>query len=152
MNKIFFILIILWGKSNAQESINSTSGLAIGSGGTVAFTLGQICYKELNTPSGSISEGIQHAYEIYPLSSNNFVEAAKLKPFPNPTIGLLNIELNSLNEYQFRIVDVNGIPIINGILSSGANWVDLEKFNPGIYIIEVLNQQSSKQIFKVVKN
>ena len=56
---------LLWGSfAQAQESVNSTGGNATGSGGTVAYSVGQVVYTANTGSSGNVEQGVQHAYEI----------------------------------------------------------------------------------------
>ena len=56
---------LLWaGLAQAQESVNAYGGDAKGSGGTVAYSVGQIVYTTHTGATGSVAQGVQQAYEI----------------------------------------------------------------------------------------
>ena len=69
-NKSKPILMILGGLlsvglSYAQESANASGGNATGSGGTLAYSIGQIVFTTNTGSTGSVAQGVQHGYEIY---------------------------------------------------------------------------------------
>jgi len=58
--------LLLWvGFVQAQESVNASGGNAIGNGGTVAYSVGQVVYTTDTDASGTVSQGVQQAYEIF---------------------------------------------------------------------------------------
>ena len=58
--------LLLWvGFVQAQESVNASGGNAIGSGGTVAYSIGQVVYTANTDASGTVSQGAQQTYEIF---------------------------------------------------------------------------------------
>ncbi len=57
---------LLWaGLAQSQESANASGGDATGSGGTVAYSVGQVVYTSNTSSSGTVDQGVQHAFEIY---------------------------------------------------------------------------------------
>jgi len=53
---------LLWGGFVcAQDSTNSSGGNATGSGGTVAYSVGQVVYTTNTGTNGSLAQGVQHA-------------------------------------------------------------------------------------------
>lgn len=57
---------LLWaGLAQAQQSANASGGGAAGSGGTVAYSVGQVVYTSNSGSTGTVNQGIQHAYEIF---------------------------------------------------------------------------------------
>ncbi|MDD2634269.1 MAG: hypothetical protein PHW82_02085 [Bacteroidales bacterium] len=43
----------------AQESVNTTGGNALGSGGSVSYSAGQVIYTNNTGTSGSVAQGVQ---------------------------------------------------------------------------------------------
>jgi hypothetical protein len=57
---------LFWaGLAQAQESANVSGGDATGSGGTVAYSVGQVVYTTNTGSTGSVAQGVQHAFEIF---------------------------------------------------------------------------------------
>lgn len=82
---VIFILSFSIFSIKAQESANSTGGDATGSGGTVAYSVGQVVYTTNTSSNGSEAQGVQHAYEIYTLGVEENEINSSLIAFPNPT-------------------------------------------------------------------
>jgi len=63
---ILFTAGLLWtGFAQAQESTNASGGDAIGSGGSVGYSIGQLLYTTSTGSNGRVAQGVQHAYEIF---------------------------------------------------------------------------------------
>lgn len=76
------MVVLLWvSLVQAQGSANSSCGNATGSGGSVAYSVGQVIYTTNTSISGSVTQGVQHAWPFY------FGEGAS---------GALNFKSNSL--------------------------------------------------------
>jgi len=53
---------LLWvGLALAQESANVSVGVAIGSGGTITYSVGQVVYTTNTGSTGSVLHAVQHA-------------------------------------------------------------------------------------------
>ena len=64
--KICVILLLGLGLTGlqAQESVNATGGNALGSGGSVSYSVGQLTYQTHVGTNGSVAEGVQQPFEI----------------------------------------------------------------------------------------
>jgi hypothetical protein len=94
---LFFLVVFQYGILNAQESINSAGGEALGSGGSAAYSIGQVVYTSNTSSNGILEQGVQHAYEIYTVGIKETAMNISLSVFPNPTFG--NLELKVGNEH-----------------------------------------------------
>jgi hypothetical protein len=82
---LFFLFIFQYSIVNAQESINASGGDALGSGGSTAYSIGQVVYTINTSSSGTSEQGVQHAYEIYSVGIKETEVNIFLSVFPNPT-------------------------------------------------------------------
>lgn len=68
----------------------------------------------------------------------------KLSIYPNPSDGLVTIEINSLHktEVSMDIIDVNGKIVYSGILHPGsvAEEINLAHFSSGLYYVRVISK------------
>ena len=53
--------------TQAQQTTDCAGGNASGIGGSVSYSIGQIFYQYDSDNAGNISQGVQHAYEVYSL-------------------------------------------------------------------------------------
>ena len=81
----------------AQTSINATGGNATGSVGTVAYSVGQVVYTSNKGNSGSVDQGVQHAYEILTVGIKETKLNISLTVFPNPTTENLTLQISDYN-------------------------------------------------------
>lgn len=98
--------------TNAQEATTASGGNATGSGGTVAYSVGQTFIQTPTGSSGSLSEGVQQVYEIGLVTAldEEEVETFVLTVFPNPTADHINLQLADTprNKMIFQLYDIKG--------------------------------------------
>lgn len=90
------------------------------------------------TQSVSACTGIENLTQY-----NNLVNA-----YPNPTKGLITIELNTNSKVY--ITNALGQEVYNEVLSAGKHYIDIKNQSNGIYFIKVL-QQDKQQTIKLIK-
>ena len=101
--KISVLLLGLGLTAQAQQATTATGSDASGSGGTVAYSVGQIVYTTNTGTNGSVAQGVQQPYEIsIVLGIDNHTINLELTAYPNPTTNFLtlnvgNAELSTLN-------------------------------------------------------
>ena len=71
------------------------------------------------------------------ISEDNFINTVKL--YPNPTNGLLKLELNSPEKTKVEIVNVLGEIVYSSELNSVSTIIDLSALNKGIYQAKISN-------------
>ncbi|GEP51331.1 hypothetical protein FNO01nite_20030 [Flavobacterium noncentrifugens] len=145
-----FVSIVI----QAQENVVAAGGNAVGGSGSVAYSIGQIGYHQLDSSDKNIIEGLQQPFEIMVLGFEDFVPAAiAITAYPNPTAGQLQIEMASLREdLQFELYDINGRIIIKkSIINSLQTAVPMENLQPGIYLLAISDQKSTIKTFKILK-
>lgn len=76
-------------------------------------------------------------------------EAIEGKVFPNPTYGLVNMELDTYAD-ELAVMDITGKTVLRKLNPGQEITVDLSEFNSGIYVIHVRTGEKA-QYFKVVK-
>jgi hypothetical protein len=141
--------------AQAQESINASGGDATGSGGTVAYTIGQVTYTSQSSITGDIAQGVQQAYEIFTvgISDNSF--QISLSAFPNPGADNLTIQISDFNKEKlfYHLFDTQGNVINNGQVTSQQTQINISTLLPATYFISILNQENQKiKLFKIIKN
>ena len=105
---LFFCFLVIISNSIfsfGQESTNTAGGDVVGSGGSVAFSIGQVVYTTHSEVSGIKAQGVQHRYEIAKVSRAMEVAIiqtpwSKIPSLPNT----VNIQTT---EGQFVRVGVN---------------------------------------------
>ena len=143
------------GLAQAQESVNSTGGNAIGSGGTVAYSVGQVVYTTNTGSNGSVAQGVQQPYEILTVGINENEPKITLSVFPNPVADNLMLQVNDFEHstLYFQLCDAQGKQISKGQVTSKQTQINTASLATATYFIHVVNQENKKvQTFKIIKN
>jgi hypothetical protein len=143
------------GFAQAQESVNASGGDATGSGGTVAYSIGQVVYTTNNGISGSVAQGVQHAYEIFTVGIKETELNISLTAYPNPTIGTLTLQISDYNNEKlaYQLFDIQGKQISNEQVTAQQTQINMNGLPSATYFIYIVNQKNKKvQSFKIIKN
>jgi len=142
------------GFAQAQQSANAAGGDATGSGGSVAYSLGQVVYTANNSPSGTVSQGVQQAYEIFLIGINETELNISLSVFPNPTSDYLTIKVQNYNNeaLSYNFIDEQGKLVLNEQITTHDTHVAMSTIARGAYFINVLQANKKIQTFKIIKN
>lgn len=140
----------------SQENITLSGGDATGSGGTAAYSVGQIVYTTQTGADGSVAQGVQQPYEI---SIVDGIEQAdginlELKVYPNPTNDFLNLIVQDYNNERlsYQLYDINGQIIKRGKVIGIETTITMEFQVPGNYLLIVFDDQNEVKTFKIIKN
>lgn len=76
-------------------------------------------------------------------------EIVPVSVYPNPTDGKLTLS-NVIGNTHFKVISVSGQVVLNGVVSTTANTIDLSSFENGIYVLQ-LTQEQGLQTIRVVK-
>ena len=146
---------LLWaGLAQAQESANASGGDATGSGGTVAYSIGQVVYTTNTGSSGSVAQGMQHAYEIFSVGIEETTLNISLIAFPNPTSDNLTLQISNYNneKLSYQLYDMQGKLLNNGQVTAQQTHIYTANLSAATYFINVVNQENRKiQSFKIIK-
>lgn len=134
----------------AQETIPASGGEASGNGGTSNYTIGQVFY----TTNGSISHGVQHAYEFQTLS-NSLLTSVNLivSTYPNPTSDFITLKIadSTLENLSYALFDLNGKSIAIGEITNTETPINFQNSAIGMYILKIIQKQQTIKTFKIIK-
>jgi hypothetical protein len=140
---------------HAQQAVIATGGNASGSGGTVAYSVGQIVYKTNIGPNGSVSNGIQQAFEISTLTGieDNKI-SLNLQVYPNPTNGYLTLSIDKteFTSFNFQLTDNTGKVIESKVVTSPNEIINMECLAKSVYFLKVSRNDLDVKTFKIIKN
>lgn len=148
--------------AHGQTTSNTSGGKASGSGGAVSYSLGQIAYQTHSGTNGSVSEGVQQAYDISVVIGieNTFI-SMKIIAYPSPTTDYLILKVNTFsslntNSMVYQLYDLNGRLLQSKKLTSTETQINMSTYVPSIYFVRIVktNGRSSQKIkeFKIMKN
>ena len=156
--KLKLCWIILFGCGSiwlqAQETITTSGGNGIGSGGTVSYTLGQIVYSTTTGTSNSVAQGVQQPYEISVVL--DLTETPDLKlvctVFPNPTTNSLILKIEDLanKQYSASLYDIKGSLLVTQKIITNETVIAMSNYVPATYFLKITQPQGSAAI-QVIK-
>jgi hypothetical protein len=148
--------VLQWaGLSQAQESVNATGADSFGSGGSIAYSLGQVVYTTNTSAFGKVSQGVQQAYDIFTVGINETDLNVSLSVFPNPSSDYLTLQVNDfeLSNLNYQLFDIQGKLLSNGKVTAKQTQINTSSLSPATYFINVETQENKKvQSFKIIKN
>ena len=161
--KLKFSALLLLGLGltglQAQESVNATGGNASGSGGTVAYSVGQVVYTTNIGTNGSVAQGVQQPFEISVVLA---IEEAKginltVSAYPNPTTDYLTLEVDasttlSIQSMAYQLYDMQGKLLQNEKITSNQASIVMSNLVPATYFVKVIQSNKELKTFKIIKN
>ena len=93
----------------SQEGTTVTGGDGSGSGGTIAYSVGQVFYTTISSSTGKATQGIQQSYEILSVGLDA-MPLLGLSVFPNPTIDQLILDVQGIQNEKltYQLFDLEG--------------------------------------------
>ena len=149
-----FLLGIGLTSIHAQEAPTATGGNALGSGGSVSYSVGQILYATNIGTDGSVVQGVQQPFEISEITG--IIEAKDItlcNAYPNPTTDFLTlkIENNGKMQYNVSLYDINGKFLENKKTDGLETIISMKNLVPEIYFLKVNQGEKEIKIFKIIK-
>jgi len=156
--KLSAVLLLGLGLSGlqAQTAVPATGGNASGSGGSVAFSVGQVAYKTHTGTSGSVSEGVQQPYEVSVVTA---IEEAKginlsVSAYPNPTTNYITLRIDEfeISNLSYQLYDINGKLLQNEKITGNQTSIAMGNLVPANYFVKVIQSNKEVKTFKIIKN
>lgn len=154
--KSIILLLLSHSGLKAQEVLTTSGGEAVGSGGTVSYTIGQTLYTTHTSSDGTIAYGVQQPYEISVVSG---IEEAKnitlsMVAYPNPTHDqlILSYEGYQGENLTYYIYDLSGKLLETGKLTSNKTTIQMGSNPPALYLLRIYNKQVEAKVFRIIKN
>lgn len=139
----------------AQTSVNATGGNASGSGGTVAYSVGQVVYTTNTGTNGSVAQGVQKPFEISVVTA---IEEAKginlsVSAYPNPTTDNLTLEVKDfkLSTLHFQLYDMSGKLLQSEKITGNQTSIVMSNLVPANYFVKVVQNNKEVKTFKIIK-
>ena len=140
--------------AQAQQATTATGGDASGSGGSVAYSVGQVVYTTNTSTSGTVSQGVQQAYEIFTTGINETELNISLSVYPNPTANNLTLQIQDYKNEKlwYKLFDMQGKLVNNGQVTAQQTQINTSSLAAATYFIHIVNQENKQvQSFKIIK-
>lgn len=139
----------------AQEAIPASGSVAIGSGGSASYSVGQVAYTTNTGENCSIAQGVQQPYEISVIWESNPNDGMSLTctAYPNPTADLLTLKVENYSneDLMYRLFDLNGKLWEYNKVTGPETIIKMRLLAPSVYILRVTNKGKNVKTFKIVK-
>jgi hypothetical protein len=154
---LFFLAFLLSFSMIAQTShqvLSATGGDATGTGGSVAYSVGQIVYTTSTGTTGSVAQGVEQAYEISSVGIKETALNISLSVFPNPTSDYLTLKVEDYNNevLSYHLIDEQGKLVMNEQITNQDTQVAMSTLARGSYFINIVQTNKKIQTFKIIKN
>ncbi len=143
--RLLIIVTILFCISNVlrrQSSFVSFGGTSSGTGGTISYTGGQIVFSSVNDEGGSISEGVQQAYEIFIFTGINNSEMIlpEYSVYPNPASEYIIIKTNDeeCSDTRYQLSDLAGRICESNEIKSNETKIYLGNLKQSLYVLTII--------------
>jgi len=146
--------MLLTSLAQAQETANTSGGDAKGSGGTVAYSIGQVVYTTNTGTSGTVSQGVQQAYEIYKVGITETELNISLSIFPNPTTDNLTLQIHDYTneKLSYQLFDLQGKLVCQEEINAPQTLINTASLACATYLLYVVNHDKKRiQSFKINK-
>lgn len=151
----FVVLIFYMATSLAQEAVIPVGGDGTGSGGSVAYSIGQILYTSSSGASAGLVHGVQQPYEISTITGlEKYREIAlSLSTFPNPVTDILILKVGDLTwtDLNYQMYNSEGKIFMSYKLLDAETNIDMNTLAPGMYFLRVNKESEIVKTFKIIK-
>jgi len=158
--KLTALLLLGIGFNNgyAQQATIASGGDASGSGGSVAYSVGQIVYTTNTGTTGSVTQGVQQPYEIS--ITTGLLETGvnlNLTAYPNPTTSYLMLQIDasaalSNQSMSYQLYDISGKLLESNTIVASSTTIKMEQMPTGTYLLKVTQNNKEVKTFKIIKN
>lgn len=139
---------------NAQEALVTSAQEASGTGGHLSSSFGQVHYQTNSGSSGTMTQGVQQAFEISVTSGikETGIEL-NCSVFPNPTVNFLNLKItaNNNDKLSYQLFDQNGRIVDSNSVNSENTMIDMTTLPTSTYFLIVNQNNLEIKTFKIIK-
>ena len=149
----FILLLVPIFLLKAQSAVLATGADATGGNGSVSYSVGQIDYL-IKGSNREISEGVQQAYEITSLSTNETPSNEKdILLYPNPFKDYLYLDFttNNFKGAEYQIFDAQGKLIKTEKIIQSKSEFNFSFLPSAMYIIRINQNGENIKTFKIIK-
>lgn len=139
----------------AQSSLVTTGGDVTGNEGTVSFSAGQVFYKTVTGPNGSLLEGVQQPFEISVVTATKGSEKITLEfnVYPNPAADYVKLFVGTdeFKDLLYKVFSFNGLLLLDAKIEGKETEISLTGLSSSIYFLKVLSGKKEIKTFKIIK-
>jgi len=104
--------------------------------------------------SGSVSQGVQQAFEFQSLSNPGLLTVQLTAvTYPNPTTDFIVLKITdtALENLQYTLFDLNGKTIASKPIRTSSTEIAMKNLSVGMYLLKLTKKNKPLKTFKVIK-
>ena len=150
---LFLCLLFATPLLYSQEIVTTAGGEATGSG-TVSYSIGQVVYSNTTGSNGSVSQGVQQAYEIVDAIGEAVEINLELTAYPNPTNSALTLNIGNYNNQNlsYRLCDMQGKLLDSKKVIHSSTEIGMQGLPASTYLLNIVDSESLIKTFRIIKN
>jgi hypothetical protein len=155
--KLKLCVLLLLGFSltgmQAQKAVLTNGSVALGSGGSMSYSIGQIVYTTNTGTNGSIAQGVQQPFEIFVGLEEGPASNISCMVYPNPASAVLTLKVENLNNstYTYSLYDLDGKLLANKKITGNETSIDINQLVAATYFLKVTDNMKVVTTFKIIK-
>jgi hypothetical protein len=138
----------------SAQSISKQVISTLGNNGNnqLSFTLGEIVVGSMTAEDGSLQlgNGYYPSLNLVTLSIESPKTNLSIKIYPNPTKELIFITHPTYKYFKILITDLTGKLLLKKQIVN-ENPVNIERYSPGIYLINITTEDKKTNSYKIIK-
>jgi len=159
--KIILLVIVIVGltRLQAQIVVPATGGNALGSGGSVSYSIGQVIYTTNIGTSGSVAQGVQQPFEISTVTGLKEAKGISLfcSVYPNPITDVVQLRIDasttsSIQSLSYQLLDLQGKLLDSRKLEADVTNIIMNNLCAATYFLKVVKGRNEIKTFKIIKN
>lgn len=137
----------------AQSAIIPTGNNIKNGNGGISYTVGQIAYKSIESPTEKITQGVQQPYEIITLQTLESFQNKAILIYPNPVKDILYVDFNKdyIKNSNYQLFDGQGKLIKSEKISNQKSEINFSTYPTAIYILKIESDSKNIKTFKIIK-
>jgi len=153
---IFFLTCSLSGLY-AQSDVLSAGGDATGSSGSVAYSIGQVAYTNIDGEDGRISLGVQQPNLFIMVGTEETLSNISASVFPNPSASTVFLklengeQLSTSKSLTFGLYDLNGNMLLHETISDPLTTIPVSHLSNAVYLLRITEDNNEIRTFKIFK-
>jgi hypothetical protein len=149
--KIIAVLLVCGGQACigqvvAPEVVASAGDMYSNPQGSLSWTMGEPITTTENASNYFLTQGFQQPTKIVVAAvsgPSNSQSNSVVNVYPNPvTSSSINIQWGDSRQLQIQLLDLSGRVILNKVISSSENQLDLNELSNGMYLLKVYDMQN----------
>ena len=142
---------------SAQSDFVTSGGDAVGSSGSVSYTVGETFYTNSTGETGSISLGVQQPHFVIMIGIDPTNENLSASIYPNPTASDIHLQISeevdlSAKEIHYQLFDMSGKIVLSGEIQSVVTQVSLQEIADAVYVLRIYKNENEIKSFKIFKS